>query len=66
MDYGPTANLVSGQLVACYEDSCEIYTGREWIHFVETRSRRIDHSSVINNDDRILLIGGLDSRKMTG
>ena len=65
MYFGPTANLVSGQLVACYEDTCEIYRRVDWrgkwSHLVNTRSRRIDHSSIVNGD-RILLIGGVDSR----
>ena len=62
MDYGPTANLVSGQLVACYDDSCEIYNGAgEWHYLVETSSTRIYHSSAVK-EDRILLIGGSQSR----
>ena len=61
MYFGPTANLISDQLVACYENTCEIYNEGEWNHLVDTRSRRIDHSSVVNGD-RILLIGGVDSR----
>ena len=65
MYFGPTANLVSSQLVACYEDTCEIYRRVDWrgkwSHLVNTRSRRIDHSSIVNGD-RILLIGGVDSR----
>ena len=61
MDYSPTANLVSGQLVACYENSCEIYNnGGEWNQLSETRSRRRGHSSAVK-EDRILLIGGFDS-----
>ena len=62
MEYGPTANLVSGQLVACYDDSCEIYNGGgEWTHLVDTISYRAYHSSAVK-DDRILLIGGAFSR----
>ena len=58
MDWGPTANLVSGQLVACSVDSCEIYNGGgEWTHLVDTSSSRRLHSSAVK-DDRILLIGG--------
>ena len=63
MYYGPTANLVSGQLVACYGDSCEIYNGGgEWTHLVDTSSPRYAHSSAVKDDDRILLIGGAYSR----
>ena len=60
MDYDPTANLVSGQLVACMDDSCEIYNGGgEWTHLVNTSSTRTSHSSAVkDDDDRILLIGG--------
>ena len=62
MDAGPTANLVSGQLVACYFDSCEIYNGGgEWVHLADTRSSREYHSSAVKDDERILLIGGLFS-----
>ena len=53
---GPTANLVSGQLVACCKYSCEIYNGGgEWTHLVDTSSRRIDHSSAVK-ENRILFI----------
>ena len=58
MGYGPTANLVSGQLVACDYDSCEIYNGGgEWTHLSDTSSTRSLHTSAVR-DDRILLIGG--------
>ena len=60
MEYGPTANLVSGQLVACYENSCEIFNGGNWEHLVNTTSERTQHSSAVT-DDRILLIGGYHS-----
>ena len=60
MNYGPTANLVSGQLVACYGDTCEIFNGGgEWQHLANTSSTRQYHSSAVkDDDDRILLIGG--------
>ena len=62
----PTANLVSGELVACdddsiYEGSCDIYHNSEWIHLVDTRESRLYQSTAVK-DDRLLLIGGLDSR----
>ena len=58
---GPTANLVSGQLVACFEDSCEIYNGGgEWRHLVDTIYTRTHHSSAVK-EDKILLIGGSNS-----
>merc|ERR1712130_7731 len=57
----PTANLLSGQLVACYYDSCEIYNGGgEWKHWVDTISKRSQHSSAVK-ENRILLIGGQSS-----
>jgi len=66
--YSPTANLVSGQLVACYGHSCEIYNGGgEWTHLVDTLHQPTHHSSAVKDDrpryllppkdDRILLIG---------
>lgn len=57
MYFGPTANLVSGQPITCYGDSCEIYNNGQWDHLTETRSRRQGHSSAVRQD-RILLIGG--------
>ena len=58
---GPTANLVSGELVACMESSCDIYDNGEWNHLVDTRDRRYYHSSAVK-DDQLLLIGGGHSR----
>ena len=58
---GPTANLVSGQLVVCYGDSCEIYNDGAWDHLVQTMHPRQGHSSA-ENEERILLIGGQDSQ----
>ena len=61
---GPTANLVSGQLVLCYGDSCEIYNGGgEWTHLTNI-SYRERHSSAVK-EDRILLIGGVYSSQST-
>ena len=37
MNKGPTANLVSGKLVACFGRDCEIYNNGEWNHLVKTR-----------------------------
>ena len=56
---GPTANFVAGQLVACYEDSCEKYDDNDnsWTKIADTRSPRQYHSSA-QHEDRILLIGG--------
>ena len=59
MPYGPTANFVAGQLVACYLDSCERYNDIDdsWTKIADTRSTRYRHSSA-QHEDRILLIGG--------
>jgi len=61
MQFGPTANFVAGHLVACHTDSCERYDNGAWIKIANTRSGRYYHSSA-QSDDRILLIGGIDSR----
>jgi len=47
MDTGPTANFVAGQLVACYEYSCEKYNDNDnsWTKIADTRSRRLYHGS---------------------
>ena len=57
MNQGPTANFVTGELIACYENTCEIYDNGEWNHLVDTTTRRIFHSSAVN-ENKILLIGG--------
>ena len=66
MWYGPTANFVAGQLVACYEYTCERYDDSDdsWTKIADTRSWRQYHSSA-QHEDRILLIGGFDSRGST-
>ena len=38
----PTANLVSGQMVVCYELSCEIYNGGEWNHLVTPLLKQLE------------------------
>ena len=57
MNQGPTANFVTGELIACYENTCEIYDNGEWNHLVDTREPRAYHSTAVK-DDRLLLIGG--------
>ena len=64
MGWGPTADMVSGDLVACYELSCDIYKNGEWNHLVDTRESRRFHSSVVK-DNRVLLIGGRDATTTT-
>ena len=53
----PTVNLVSGRLVACDEDTCEIYQEGSWKHLQNTTARRAFHSSA-TTADAVLLIGG--------
>ena len=57
---GPTVNLVSGCLVACYGLTCEIYRDRTWQHLQDTVHSRYYHSSA-TTEDAVLLIGGRDS-----
>ena len=54
---GPTVNLVSGRLVACFEHTCEIYEEGSWKHLQNTSVTRKDHSSATTKD-AVLLIGG--------
>ena len=57
----PTVNLISGRLVACFRDTCEIYQDGQWQHLQDTRAIRRSHSSA-TTEDAVLLIGGWDSR----
>ena len=58
VDYGPTANFVAEELVACQRSSCYSFEGMtSWSKLVDTRSPRMLHSSA-ESEDRILLIGG--------
>ena len=57
MVWNPTVNLVSGHLVACYEDTCEIYKEGSWQHLQNTTVERHYHSSATTMD-AVLLIGG--------
>jgi len=59
MHFGPTVNLVSDRLVACYEDTCEIYQEGSWQYLQDTKVRRYYHSSATTKD-AVLLIGGLN------
>jgi len=61
MKWGPTVNLVSGGLVACYYPNCEIYQNGTWQRLQNTIHRRERHSSVAV-EDAVLLIGGEYSR----
>ena len=57
MTGGPTVNLVSDHLVACYEDTCEIYQEGSWQYLQDTTATRKYHSSA-TREDAVLLIGG--------
>ena len=46
MDLGPTVSLVGNKLVACGEESCDIYQEGMWEHLQDTIERRIFHSAV--------------------
>ena len=61
MEHGPTANFVAGKLVACYDRSCDIYEQGAWSKLLNTRSKRLYHTSA-QHENRILLIGGEYSR----
>ena len=54
-------NLVSGRLVACYKDSCEIYQDGSWQHLQKTTVDRRSHSSA-TTESAVLLIGGSYSK----
>ena len=60
MYYGLTANFISGRLVTCYDERCDIYQDGEWNHLQQTRSPRQWHSSAVK-DNAVLLIGGVYS-----
>ena len=60
MDYSPTVNLVSGHLVACLNDNCEIYREGSWQHLQDTIASRYYHSSA-TREDAVLLIGGYEN-----
>ena len=64
MSDGPTVNQVSGQLVACMDNYCEIYQEGRWQHLANTTKNRKYHSSV-STEDAVLLIGGTGSSNST-
>ena len=57
MMFGPTVNLAFGRLVACYEDSCDVFQNGIWQHLMDTHQRRVGHSSA-TTEEGVLLIGG--------
>ena len=61
MPNGPTVSFVSGSLVACLENTCEIYLEGSWQHLQDTIDYRTFHSSATTKD-AVLLIGGMYQR----
>ena len=57
LNQGATVDFVSGHLVACYSESCEIYREGAWQHLQNTLEMRLYHSSA-TTEDSVLLIGG--------
>ena len=57
MSNDPSVNLVSGRLVACYKDTCEVYRDGSWEHLQDTTVTRYGFSSA-TREDSALLIGG--------
>ena len=65
MEMGPTVDLVSDHLVACYYHTCEIYREGSWQHLQNMTGNggplgRKDHNSATTKD-AVLLIGGFSS-----
>ena len=58
MANGPTVNLISGRLVACYTQQCDIFQDGEWRFLQNTSYYRTQPSSAAM-DNSFLLIGGL-------
>ena len=57
MEHGPTATFVSGRIVACYADTCDIFQEGSWRYLQDTIASRFYHSSA-RTEDAVLLIGG--------
>ena len=54
-------NIVSGRLIACYYDACEIFQSGNWQHLQSTLEGRRQHSTATTGD-AVLLIGGPHSQ----
>ena len=57
----PTVNFVSDRLVACSDQSCEVFQEGSWRHLQNTLENRYYHSSIAT-EEAVLLIGGGGSR----
>ena len=53
----PAVQVVSNQLVACYDLTCEVYRDGSWQHLQDMLDCRQDSSSAVRGD-AVLLIGG--------
>ena len=60
----PTVNIISEQIVACHDYSCDLFREGSWHHHTDTRERRNWGSSAVH-DDRVLLIGGVHEEDQT-
>ena len=57
MSYGPTINVVLGNLVVCHRGACLIYTNGSWRHLQNMMEDRIWQSSA-STSVAVLLLGG--------
>jgi hypothetical protein len=62
--YDPTVDMVEGQVLACYRDSCLELTGSGWEAGPSTLHARTRHTSAVTAEG-LLLVGGLDSPTTT-
>ena len=53
-----TLNFVSGRLIACGSESCDVYQNNMWVHLQDTLQYRGGHHSSLSLSDAVLLIGG--------
>ena len=53
---GPTVNLVSGRLVTCQENACDIYLDGTWQHLQNTATNRSYHSSASTKDADMIFV----------
>ena len=65
MSWGPTVNLVLGNLVACHGGTCFIYNNGSWQHLQDMMEDRIWHSSATTST-AVLLLGGYHSSSGAG
>ena len=61
-----TLNFVSGRLIACGSESCDVYQNNVWVHLQDTLQYRGGHHSSLSLSDAVLLIGGIAADGMFG